>query len=108
MLTSNILPLSYNVSIKLLLPYRIFLYFQLIFFPIHSKISCNQIKINGERKGIKYTNGFYIAKKSEVDIRTLYCDMTSDDGAWTLLVTSIHGNWTKSQVSVNRVAPKLY
>ena len=62
-------------------------------------ISCNQIKINGERKGIKYKNGFYVAKKSEVDIRTLYCDMTSDVGAWTLLLTSAHGNWKKSQVN---------
>jgi len=75
---------------------------------ISSKISCNQIKMNGERKGIKYKNGFYIAKKSEFDLRTLYCDMTSDAGAWTLLVTSAHGNWTKSQVlSRNEEFPSI-
>ena len=64
--------------------------------------------MNGERKGIKYKSGFYIAKKSEVDTRTIYCDMTSDAGAWTLLVTSAHGNWTKSQVSFKKVTRKLY
>ena len=45
-----------------------------------------------------YRNGYYVAKKSEFETRTLYCDMTSDAGGWTLLLTSAHGNWTKDQV----------
>jgi len=74
-----------------------------------SKKSCNEIKVKGQRKGVSYKNGFYIAKKSETDIRTLYCDMTSDVGAWTLLVTSAHGNWTKDQVlSRNEDLPSIH
>ena len=47
-----------------------------------------------------FQNGFYIAKKSEFETVTLYCDMTSDAGGWTLLLTSAHGKWTKDQVGL--------
>ncbi|XP_065054894.1 uncharacterized protein LOC135683537 isoform X1 [Rhopilema esculentum] len=60
--------------------------------------SCNQIKVNGIRNGGSYKNGFYNLKESGANYRTVYCDMTSDVGAWTLLVTSAHGNWTKPEV----------
>ena len=72
---------------------------KLILSNLQSKRSCNEIKVNGQRKGVIYKNGFYIAKKSATEIRTLYCDMTSDLGGWTLLVTSALGNWTKRQVN---------
>ena len=69
------------------------------FIPV-SKRSCNEIKISGQRKGVVFQNGFYIAKKSEFETVTLYCDMTSDAGGWTLLLTSAHGKWTKDQVGL--------
>ena len=45
-----------------------------------------------------YKDGYYNIKGTGGNIRTVYCDMTSDAGAWTLLVTSATGGWTKPQV----------
>eukprot|EP00795_Rhopilema_esculentum_P015280 gene15280-6491_t len=63
-----------------------------------SQGSCNQIKLGGERNGAVYKSGYYTIEATGANILTVYCDMESGPGAWTLLVTSTSNKWTASQV----------
>lgn len=65
---------------------------------LNSYESCNQLKTKGSRLGEVYKDGYYNIKGTGGNMRTVYCDMNSDAGAWTLLVTSATGGWTKPQV----------
>ena len=37
-------------------------------------------------------------KVSDAQYLPVYCDMTTAKGAFTLIVTSAHNNWTRAQV----------
>lgn len=67
------------------------------FTRIHRR-SCNEIKMkNGEsRAGMK--DGIYMIRKTTHDYLPVYCDMTSEVGAYTLLVTSASNGWKKDEV----------
>eukprot|EP00794_Sanderia_malayensis_P020639 gene20639-22674_t len=72
--------------------------------------SCNQLKTAGQRLGANVNkNGYYnIRGQQPASIKTVYCDMESDAGAWTLLVTSVNGGWTMDQVkSRNEDRPSI-
>ena len=56
----------------------------------------------GSHRGTeRYDDGVYIIKKDDISVQPVYCDMTSDPGAWTLLITSITGGWGYEQVNMN-------
>ena len=38
-------------------------------------------------------------KENDADFLTVFCDMTSDPGAYTLLVTSASNNWNAKDVT---------
>ena len=47
-------------------------------------------------------------KQNDVDYLPVYCDMTSDPGAYTLLVTSVSNNWKAADVRFrNKEKPSL-
>ncbi|XP_032229700.2 uncharacterized protein LOC5505409 [Nematostella vectensis] len=74
-----------------------------------SRKSCNEIKLHGVRKGRSYEDGYYMATLlGHAQYLPVYCDMTSEPGAFTLLVTSRHNNWTREQVPArNEMRPSL-
>ncbi|XP_074645823.1 uncharacterized protein LOC141902080 [Tubulanus polymorphus] len=59
--------------------------------------SCNDIKNHAAHSG-NFVDGFYMIKSADGFHRAVYCDMESEEGAYTLLVTSRHNNWTREQV----------
>lgn len=64
------------------------------------RLSCNDLKLHGLRAGNKYQeDGFQMMKVSDAQYLPIYCDMTTAKGAFTLIVTSAHNNWTRAQVS---------
>ena len=64
-----------------------------------SRLSCNDLKLHGLRAGNKYDeDGFQMMKVSDAQYLPVYCDMTTAKGAFTLIVTSAHNNWTRAQV----------
>lgn len=64
------------------------------------RLSCNDLKLHGLRAGNKYDeDGFQMMKVSDAQYLPIYCDMTTAKGAFTLIVTSAHNNWTRAQVS---------
>ena len=66
-----------------------------------SRVSCNDIKVHGNHKGMKdFKDGLYFIKSSKTNQLPVYCDMTSNSSAWTLLVTSKQNNWTAQQVLI--------
>lgn len=65
--------------------------------------SCNQVKVYGTQLGITYDDGVYMIKKDDVDYLPVFCDMTSDLGAYTLLVTSASNNWNAKDVTFRNV-----
>lgn len=61
--------------------------------------SCNDIKVHGVMAGREYTDGYYMINPAKpANYLPVFCDMTSDEGAFTLLVTSANGNWTRNEV----------
>ena len=63
------------------------------------RLSCNDLKLHGLRAGNKYEeDGFQMMKVSNAQFLPVYCDMTTSKGAFTLIVTSAHNNWTRPQV----------
>ena len=63
------------------------------------RLSCNDLKLHGLRAGNKYDeDGFQLMKVSNTQYLPVYCDMTTTKGAFTLIVTSAHNNWTRAQV----------
>lgn len=65
--------------------------------------SCNQVKVYGTQLGITYDDGVYMIKKDDVDYLPVFCDMTSDLGAYTLLITSASNNWNAKDVTFRNV-----
>lgn len=67
------------------------------------------MKARGERQGLKFNDGVYMIKlKDNQEYLPAYCDMTSESGAYTLLVTSAHGNWRVNDVKArNTRTPSL-
>jgi len=65
--------------------------------------SCNQIKVYGSQLGNTYDDGVYMIKENDVDFLPVFCDMTSDPGAYTLLVTSASNNWNAKDVTFRNV-----
>ncbi|KAL9951073.1 hypothetical protein ACROYT_G043669 [Oculina patagonica] len=64
-----------------------------------ARLSCNDLKLRGLRAGNKYDeDGFQMIKVSNAQYLPVYCDMTTAKGAFTLIVTSAHNNWTRAQV----------
>jgi len=64
-----------------------------------ARLSCNDLKLHGLRAGNKYEeDGFQMMKVSDAQYLPVYCDMTTAKGAFTLIVTSAHNNWTRAQV----------
>lgn len=74
-----------------------------------ARLSCNDHKIHGVRAGIKYEeDSFQLIKVSDTQYLPVYCDMKTAKGAFTLIVTSAHNNWTREQVPRrNEVHPGL-
>ncbi|XP_048584529.1 uncharacterized protein LOC5514577 [Nematostella vectensis] len=74
-----------------------------------SRKSCNDIKVHGVRSGNSYKDGYYMATLlGHAQYLPVYCDMTSEPGAYTLLVTSRHNNWRREQVPMrNQMRPSL-
>ncbi|XP_048582654.1 uncharacterized protein LOC116601185 isoform X2 [Nematostella vectensis] len=70
--------------------------------------SCNQIKLH-KSPDVRLSDGVYmIATKDPATYLPVYCDMTSEPGAYTLLVTSANGNWKPQEVTVrNQGSPSL-
>lgn len=66
--------------------------------PSNFRFSCNDIKLRGLRAGNKYDDGFQMIRVNSTQYLPVYCDMTTSDGAFTLLVTSANNNWTRAQV----------
>lgn len=66
---------------------------------LETRLSCNDLKLHGLRAGNKYDeDGFQMMKLSDAQYLPVYCDMTTAKGAFTLIVTSAHNNWTRAQV----------
>ncbi|KAL9951076.1 hypothetical protein ACROYT_G043672 [Oculina patagonica] len=64
-----------------------------------ARLSCNDLKLRGLRAGNTYDeDGFQMIKVSDAQYLPVYCDMTTAKGAFTLIVTSAHNNWTRAQV----------
>ncbi|PFX13518.1 Disintegrin and metalloproteinase domain-containing protein 9 [Stylophora pistillata] len=64
-----------------------------------ARLSCNDLKLHGVRAGNKYDeDSFQLMKVSDAQYLPVYCDMTTAKGAFTLIVTSAHNNWTREQV----------
>lgn len=63
------------------------------------------------KSGIKkdqFHDGVYMIKRSPHQYLPVMCDMRSDPGAWTLLVTSATNGWTENQVKYrNMKMPSL-
>ncbi|KAJ7386461.1 metalloendopeptidase [Desmophyllum pertusum] len=74
-----------------------------------ARLSCNDLKLHGLRAGNKYDeDGFQMMKVSSAQYLPVYCDMTTAKGAFTLIVTSAHNNWTRAQVPRrNEFYPRL-
>lgn len=51
----------------------------------------------------KIKSGVYMIKRSSYQYLPVMCDMTSDPGAWTLLVTSVTNGWQKNQVNYRNI-----
>jgi len=62
------------------------------------RLSCNDLKLHGVRAGNKYEDGFQMIRISDSQYLPVYCDMTTSEGAFTLIVTSAQNNWTRAQV----------
>lgn len=72
------------------------------------RLSCNDLKVHGVRAGNQYEDGFQLIKVNDTQYLPVYCDMTTSEGGFTLLVTSAHNNWTRAQVpSRNPLRPAL-
>ncbi|KAK3726269.1 hypothetical protein QZH41_003046 [Actinostola sp. cb2023] len=66
--------------------------------------SCNDIKVHGVRAGQTYKDGYYMIRViNEYQYLPVFCDMTSEPGAFTLIVTSRHNQWTRAQVPARNV-----
>ena len=53
-------------------------------------------------------DGRYMIRKTSYEYIPVYCDMTSESGAYTLLVTSAHNSWRKEDVLYrNMLRPSL-
>lgn len=48
-------------------------------------------------------DGVYMIERTPDQYLPVMCDMTSDHGAWTLLVTSKSNGWQKSQVKYRNI-----
>ena len=67
-----------------------------IFF-CYFRLSCNDLKVHGLRAGNTYDDGFQMIRINGHYL-PVYCDMTTSEGAFTLIVTSAHNNWTRAEV----------
>ena len=53
-------------------------------------------------------NGIYMIRKNSHEYLPVYCDMTSEPGGYTLLVTSASNGWNKTEVKFkNPTRPSL-
>lgn len=53
-------------------------------------------------------DGLYMIRKNSHEYLPVYCDMTSEQGAYTLLVTSASNGWNKNEVKLkNPTRPSL-
>jgi len=53
-------------------------------------------------------DGLYMIRKNAHEYLPVYCDMTSEQGAYTLLVTSASNGWKKDEVKLkNPTRPSL-
>ncbi|KAJ7312351.1 hypothetical protein OS493_039749 [Desmophyllum pertusum] len=53
-------------------------------------------------------DGLYMIRKNDHEYLPVYCDMTSEQGAYTLLVTSASNGWKKNEVKLkNPTRPSL-
>ncbi|XP_074614387.1 uncharacterized protein LOC141874129 [Acropora palmata] len=72
-----------------------------------ARLSCNDLKVHGLRAGNTYDDGFQMIRINGHYL-PVYCDMTTSEGAFTLVVTSAHNNWTRAEVPLrNKFHPGL-
>ncbi|XP_068727258.1 uncharacterized protein [Montipora capricornis] len=60
--------------------------------------SCNELKTKKRGRGAPLKDGLYMIHQTS-QYFPVYCDMTSETGAYTLLVTSSTNGWSKSKVN---------
>lgn len=60
--------------------------------------SCNELKTKKRGRGAPLKDGLYMIHQNS-QYFPVYCDMTSETGAYTLLVTSSTNGWSKSKVN---------
>ena len=63
-----------------------------------------------KRGGIKaqLEDGIYMIRKNAHEYLPVYCDMTSESGGYTLLVTSASSGWSKNEVKFkNTTRPSI-
>ncbi|KAK3716434.1 hypothetical protein QZH41_016845, partial [Actinostola sp. cb2023] len=66
--------------------------------------SCFDIKVHGVRLSRTYKDNYYMIRLlNDSSYLPVFCDMTSDPGAFTLVVTSRHNKWTRAQVPARNV-----
>ncbi|KAK3716436.1 hypothetical protein QZH41_016844, partial [Actinostola sp. cb2023] len=66
--------------------------------------SCFDIKVHGVRLSRAYKDNYYMIRLlNDSSYLPVFCDMTSDPGAFTLVVTSRHNKWTRAQVPARNV-----
>ncbi|PFX30175.1 Retinol dehydrogenase 8 [Stylophora pistillata] len=70
--------------------------------------SCNEIKSENRGNKAAGKDGLYFIRKNSHEYLPVYCDMTSEQGAYTLLVTSASNGWKKNEVKLkNPTRPLL-
>lgn len=65
--------------------------------------SCNEIKMKTGIPKNTLEDKVYMIKRTPHQYLPVMCDMKSDHGAWTLLVTSASNGWKKSQVKYRNI-----
>jgi len=70
--------------------------------------SCNEIKIKSRGNRAELRDGIYMIRKNSHEYLPVYCDMTSESGGYTLLVTSASNGWNENEVKFkNPTRPSL-
>ena len=70
--------------------------------------SCNEIKSENRGNKAAEKDGLYFILRNSHEYLPVYCDMTSEQGAYTLLVTSASNGWKKNEVKLkNPTRPLL-
>jgi len=60
--------------------------------------------VHGSQHSQTFQDGYYMIRLiNDSSYLPVFCDMTSDPGAYTLVVTSRHNNWTRAQVPARNI-----